>query len=104
MSEQAEFPWKIDRQLLGEPMTIGDRTIRLTARVTGIAGTGGGEGGAGGGGWLRIKPEAVLVTDRDGTEYQVSAKESGQPRVRVMVVFGTLIAAVSFLLMRVAGR
>jgi uncharacterized spore protein YtfJ len=61
--------------IIGEPMTVGDRTVIPVVKISVGFGAGGGQGeaekagtgfGGGGGGGAKIEPAAFIILDKDG--------------------------------------
>ena len=61
--------------IIGEPITVGDRTVIPVVKISVGFGAGGGQGesdkagtgfGGGGGGGARIEPAAFIIMDKDG--------------------------------------
>ncbi len=61
--------------IIGEPITVGDRTVIPIVRISVGFGAGGGQGensksetgfGGGGGGGVKIEPSAFIIMDKDG--------------------------------------
>ena len=61
--------------IIGDPITIGDRTVIPVVRISVGFGAGGGQGendkaqtgfGGGGGGGVKIEPSAFIIMDKDG--------------------------------------
>ena len=92
---------RIDRTLVGDPIAAGGHMLRPVARAGGWAGGRDGEQGRGFGGWLRIQPLEVRVSDPGGDEYTVSISDPTGDAVRRIVLIGLLVAAVSTLLLLV---
>jgi hypothetical protein len=90
---------KIDRILVGDPVVAGGRTFRPVARVGGWLGGGHGEQGWGLGGWLRVRPLEVRVSDPGGEEYTVSISDPTGDAVRRIALAGLFVAAVSVLVL-----
>jgi len=101
MDEDKGRSGRIDRVLVGEPITAGGRMIQPVARAGGWYGGGGDERGRGFGAWLRVVPLEVRVSDPNGDEYTVSITDATGDAVRRIAVMGLLVAAVSALLLLV---
>lgn len=86
---------RIDRPLVGEPLTIGGRAIQLAARLSGRVG---GRAG-GGGGWLQVQPVAVIVREADGVEQRTPITDGNAQALRGIVAAGLAVAAVCAALM-----
>jgi len=61
--------------IIGDPITVGDRTVIPIVRISVGFGAGGGQGensksetgfGGGGGGGVKIEPSAFIIMDKDG--------------------------------------
>jgi len=104
MTDRGPIRAKIERQLTGESIRVGERTIQPVARVTGWHGWGGSETGGGAGAWLRITPIEVHVRESDGNEHRVPVTDSTREAMRGIVWSALLIAAVCWLLMLILRR
>ena len=71
--------------IVGEPVTVGDRTVIPIVRISVGFGAGGGQGesdkagtgfGGGGGGGARIEPAAFIIMDKDGVSLLPAKKGS----------------------------
>ncbi len=89
-------PWRVERTLTGDLVTVEERTLQLVAQVTGWRGTNGGKNG--GGARLRLQPVEVVVREGDGSERRVPITDPTRDTTRGIVVAGLLIAALSWLL------
>jgi hypothetical protein len=65
---------RISKRIVGEPLEIGERTIRPVVRVSGWRSTGVGASGAGV--QLRARPEGVIILERHGREHLVPAPDN----------------------------
>lgn len=102
MAEQDVRPNRIDRELVGEVMPIGDRTIQPVARLRGWAGGNGGPQG-GGGGWVQVRPVEVIVREADGAESRVPVVDANAQATRGIVVAGLAVAGVCAAIMAIRG-
>ena len=95
MAEVSMEPVRIDRELVGEPMAVGGRTIRTVARLTGWAGgTDGNAGGTGGGAWLNVRPVEVIVSEPDGSDSRVLIVDPAATALRGIVASALVVAGV----------
>jgi uncharacterized spore protein YtfJ len=101
MNEDQRQRSRIDRILVGDPISAGERTLRPVARASGWAGAGGDEQGRGAGALLRVRPLEVRVIDPGGEEYIVSVTDPTGDAVRRIAVMALVVAAVSALLLLV---
>ncbi len=92
---------RIDRILVADPVTIGGRTLQPVARAGGWAGGGEGQQGRGFGGWLRIQPLEVRVSEPGRDDYTVSVLDPTRDAIRRMALAALFVAAVSALLLLV---
>jgi hypothetical protein len=99
MDEDKGRNGRIDRVLVGEPIPAGGRMLRPVARAGGWYGQGGDEQGRGFGGWLRVQPLEMRVSDPNGDEYTVSITDATGDAVRRIALMGLLVATVSALLL-----
>jgi len=94
MSEQPMKPNRIDRELIGEPLAVGDRTIQPVARLRGWAGGQDSPHSGGGGGWLQVRPVEVIVREADGAESRVPIVNPAAPALRGIVQAGLVVAGI----------
>jgi hypothetical protein len=99
MNEEAKPGSRIDRIIMGDPITAGGHTLHPVVRAGGWYGQGGDEQGRGFGAWLRVQPLEVRVSDPNGDEYTVSITDATGDAVRRIAMMGMLVAAVSALLL-----
>lgn len=85
---------KIDRELVGEPIHVGQCKLTPVARLVGGRGAAGGPQGGGRGAGIRLSPTKVLVQDSDGAEYELpivdDSKEAMQGIAMGWLVIGVL--------------
>jgi len=98
MTDRGPTRAKFERRLIGEPITVGERTIQPIARVAGWYGLGGSETSGGAGAWLRVTPVEVIVRESDGAEYRVSATDPTREAMRRIAFSALLVTAVYWLL------
>jgi hypothetical protein len=103
MNEEEGQRGKIDRILLGDPIAAGGYTVEPVARAGGWYGGGDGEQGRGFGAVLKIRPLEVRVSDSTGVEHTVPITDPTGDAVRQIALVGMLVAAVSTMLLLVAG-
>lgn len=99
---------KLDRELLGEPVPVGTRTLQPVARLTGWSG-GQHSGRAGGAGaWLQLQPVEVIVREEDGREYHVPVVDKTQMAIKGIwqgaLVFAALCWLITVVIRLVARR
>jgi uncharacterized spore protein YtfJ len=97
MSEEVSMkPGRIDRELIGEPITVGGRTIQPVARLSGWAGGTNGDAmrGVGGGAWLKVRPVEVIVREQDGSESRVPIVDPAAVALRGIVTSALVVAGV----------
>jgi hypothetical protein len=92
---------RIDRILVGDPIAVGDRTLRPIARAGGWGGHGEGEQGRGFGALFRVQPLEVRVSEPGRAEYTVSISDPTRDAMRRMALAALFVAAVSALLLLV---
>lgn len=97
MSPQVLLPKRVNRQIEGEAIAVGEHLIQPVARVSGVFNHFEGANGLGGGGWLRITPEKVVVRDAAGAERAIDLPDVGRQAVRRVVITSALVAAGSLL-------
>ncbi len=125
---------KIERELTGEPLSLGERRIQTVARMTGWKMSPGGAMGAGakrlsgqfqvqgpdgqmyqvpmtgegGGAWIEVRPVQVRVQEGNGQEYSVPIADKTAEQIRQMVtsalIFGAFCWFVAWLLDRQASK
>ena len=96
-------PNRIDREMVGKPRLIGDRTIRPVARLRGWVGGQGGPQGGGGGGWVQVRPVEVIVREANGAENRVPVVDANAQATRGIVVAGLVVAGVCAAIMMIRG-
>ncbi|MFN8470843.1 MAG: hypothetical protein U0822_01370 [Anaerolineae bacterium] len=96
-------PGRVDRQLTGEPITIGSRTVQPVASVTGWAGGGGDGNGGGGGGFVSITPLEVVVRDDTGREQHIPTPDATNAALRGILIAG-LAGPLIWLIVRLIMR
>jgi hypothetical protein len=94
---------QIDRIMVGEPISAGGYTLEPVARARGWYGGGDGEQGRGFGAMLRVRPVEVRVSDSAGVEQTVQIVDPSADAVRQIAMSALFVAAVSLVLMLVAG-
>ena len=89
--DNGKSPWaKIDRQLEGEPMAVGDRTLQAVGHLQGWQMNAG--DGSGGFSSLvaRLKPLEVVVREGDD-EYRVAVVDPQQEPLRGILMAGVAV-------------
>ena len=99
MNTPSPKPRKIDKHLHGEPIQAGGRTVEPVARLSGFIGRGGGENGSGGGGWLKLKPQEVIVRDGKSAEQRLDLNDPTAIALRGVAMAGMAVAVVSWRVM-----
>ncbi len=99
MAEPGQKFQHVERELVGEPLAIGERVIRPVARLRGWVGADGGPHGGWGGGWLRVQPIAVIVREADGAENRVSITAEANQALRNMIMGGLAVAGICLAIM-----
>ena len=98
----AEPNWRLpplDRQLIGEPMSVGDIRVQPVARlVFDLGGRGGQAGGAGSGGRLRLQPDKIIVRREGQPEQQIVVGDVEGTAYRAMLAAaaGVMAASIAF--------
>lgn len=95
---------KIDRQLIGEPITIDGRTIQPVARVTGWQVGSNNKMSKGGGWWLRLTPVEVIVDEGEAKTYQVPLKDGTRAALRGIFFTALMVAAGCWFLIRLLRK
>ena len=103
MTEGAFKPGRVQRQLTGEPMTIGGRTLQPVASVAGWVGESGNEDGRGGGGFVSIKPVQVIVRHPDDREERVPIPDATSAALKG-ILFAALVGPLLWLVVRLLVR
>lgn len=101
MAEHDMRPKRVDRELVGERILIGDRAVQPVARLSGWVGGNSGPQGGGGGGWLQVQPVEVIVYEADGTESSVPIVDANARAIRGMIVAGWVVAGVCIAMMAI---
>jgi uncharacterized spore protein YtfJ len=94
----------VDKELLGDPVTVGAWTVIPEARLSGSQGSGGDDVNGGGGARLRLDPVAVTVRDADGTTRRIEIRDTTAQAVQAMARAGLFIALLSLALQLWAGK
>ncbi len=104
MAEENTRPGRIDRELIGEPISVGSRTIQPVARVSGWSGGKMGVTGGGAGGWVRVRPVEVIVREGDGSESRVPIPDAGAVAVALRSIASQALAVAGVCAAVIAGR
>lgn len=91
-------PRRFVRPLVGEPIAVGQRTIRPVAKVTGWYTTR--RKGAGGIAWAHVTPVEVVVREADGREHRIPVQDVTRTALRGMLMGAFTIALVAWLIIR----
>jgi len=94
MPEEKTRPNRLDWELVGEPILVGNRAVQPVARLSGWAGGNMSEKGGGAGAWVRVRPVEVVVREADGTESRVPIVDAEQAAIRGMVVPALAVAGI----------
>lgn len=103
MSEEGFKPIRVQRQLTGKAMTIGNRIVQPVASVSGWVGGAGNQEGSGVGGVLSMTPVEVIVREADGREQRVPTTDATGASVRG-ILFASLVGPLIWLVARLAAR
>lgn len=90
---------RIERRLIGEPITVDERALEPVAQVAGWHASGGNDAGGGAGTWLRVSPVEVIVQEEDGTRHHVPVINRTREAVRGMILAALAVAGMCWLLM-----
>lgn len=95
----AEPDWrlpKLDRELTGKPVSVGEISVHPLARLEfDLGGRGGQAGGAGSGGRLRLRPVGVIVRQEGQPPQQVAIGDVEGTAYRAMLATGAGVVAAS---------
>jgi hypothetical protein len=89
---------RISERIVGEPLEIGERTIRPVVRVSGWRGARGDMSYGSAGVQLRGEPAGVFILERDGREYRLPTPDNtrlilwGLAGLALMVAVASLVA------------
>jgi uncharacterized spore protein YtfJ len=86
---------RISERIVGEPLEIGERTIRPVVRVSGWRSTGGDMLAGGTGVKLRTRPAGVIVLERDGREHRVPTPDNTRLILWALAGLAVMVAVVS---------
>jgi hypothetical protein len=86
---------RISERIVGEPLAIGERTIRPVVRVSGWRSTGGDMLAGGTGVKLRTRPAGVIVLERDGREHRVPTPDNTRLILWALAGLAVMVAVVS---------
>jgi len=103
MAGETAKPNRIDREMVGQPRPIGDRTIQPVARLRGWAGGQDGPQGGGGGGWVQVQPVEVIVREANGAENRVPVVNANAQATRGIMAAGLVVAGVCAAIMMIRG-
>ena len=100
--DNGKSPWaKIDRQLEGEPMAVGDRMLQAVGQLQGWQM----KAGDGSGGFssivARLKPTEVIVHEGDD-EYRVAVTDPQQEPLRGILMASIAVSAICLSIMLLA--
>ena len=95
---------KLEREVLGDPIAVGQRTVQPVAR---LAGWYDGDSNAQGGvawAWIRLTPTVAVVREADGAERRVLIFDATAAALRGMGITALVILVVSWLIGSIARR
>ena len=95
---------KLERQLAGETMAVGERTLEPKARMAGWYGGDANERAGGAWGLLRVTPVEVIVHEPDGREQRVEIVDATAAALRGLTALSLLVMLVSWLVILFARR
>ena len=81
----------VDRRLEGDPIVVGDRSIRPVGRLTGKRVAAGGGASGGGGLVARLLPEEVVVSE-SGETYSIALNAQRNEPARAIVMAGAAVS------------
>jgi hypothetical protein len=87
----------LDRRLELPALTIGARTLRPVAR---LSGWGAGAAGDRAGAWLQVAPVEAIVRERDGRERRVRLVDGAAPALRAITGVALLVALLGWIARR----
>lgn len=94
---------EVKKEIVGEPIVVGERTIRPVAQVStrflDFQVQGGGVAGVG----LRISPCGAIVRESDGTEYRIALVDPTERMMRAMM-WVALLAPLGYIFLRLFRR
>ena len=90
-SQNPEFN-KIEKQLVGESIVVGEYTVQPVAQVTGWHMTARGETGHGAGALLRVTPLEVIVGKGEDEPYPVPMTNETEAAMKGIAIGGLLVA------------
>jgi uncharacterized spore protein YtfJ len=123
---------KFDYTTIGDPVSVGDRTIRAVARISGLKSPlqsksdsesletgaesgfgrgrgprrgrrGGGGSGVGAGALIKVAPVEFMVRDADGEQYSIKVRDPQAEAIRGILSAAIGIAAVAILISLLSG-
>jgi hypothetical protein len=92
---------RVSERVVGEPLEIGERTIRPVVRVSGWRAAEGDASAGGAGGQLRVRPAGVIILERDGREHRLPTPDSTRLVLWGLAGVGFIIAVASQVVVRV---
>jgi hypothetical protein len=101
MRDRGQSPTQIQKRVVGQRITVGERTIQPVAQVAGWFGSGGSDTA---GAWLRVTPIEVVVREEDGPEYRVGMTDPTRESMRGIIFSALLVASVCWLFMFMLRR
>ncbi len=92
-SQNPEFK-KVEKQLVGESVIVGEYTLQPVAQVTGWYMTARGETAEGAGALLRVTPLEVIVGKGEDEPYPVPITNESQEAMKGIAIAGLSVAAI----------
>jgi hypothetical protein len=92
---------RISQNIAGEPLEIGERTIRPVVQLSGWRGTGGDASDDGAGVQLRARPAGMIVLERDGREHRVPTPDNTRLILWGLAGIALLVAVASEVVVRI---
>jgi hypothetical protein len=96
--EQAPPGEKIDRELFGDPIVVGERSIQPVARLAGWYSGTGSEMVGGAGAVLQLQPVKIIVQEEDDSAYEVEIVDETQQALKGMAMGSLALAGICGLL------
>ncbi len=94
---------EVEREMIGEPIVVGERTIRPVARVSTRILNFQAQGGSMTGVGLRISPREAIVREGDGTEYRISLVDPTAKTMRAIALVA-LLAPLGYIFLRLLRK
>ena len=94
---------EVSREVVGEPLVVGERTIRPAVRVSGRLFHLQARAGGAAYGMLRLSPRSVLVRESDGNEHRLDLFDLTGTAIRGMAIVAALVP-LGYILLRLFRR